>query len=592
MFSFFKKEKRIKIENPKSNIEDLIAPGALKIEPSDLRIGKKYVRTLFVFTLPRYLTSQWLSPVIMWDREMDISIFIHPADTKIVLKNLRKKVARIQAQINEEEKRGKVRDPMLEIALNDIEELRNILQEKSEKLFQMGLYINIYGNSAEELDKIENEVRALLETKMIYLKVASFRQKEGFNSVLPVAENKLMILNSLNTTPLSSIFPFVSTSLSDNKGILYGVNLHNNSLIIFNRFSLENANTVLFGKSGGGKSYCVKLEALRSLMFGTEIIIIDPEKEYKYLAEAVDGTFIDISLTSPHHINPFDLPKPREDESIGEILRSNIATLVGLLKIMLGKLTPKEESIIDKAITETYASRDITPNSEINEITPPVMGDLLTILKGMEGAEDLALRLERFVSGSYAGFFNQPTNVALNRKLIVFSIRDMEDELRPMAMYVILHYIWNIVRSELKKRILIVDEAWWMMQHPEGAAFLFSIAKRARKYYLGLTTITQDVEDFLNSQYGPPILNNSSLQMLFRQSPTSINILGKTFKLTEEEKIILQGVKVGEGLFFAGFKHAFMRVIASYTEDQIITTNPAQLLEIEKAKKELEGIEK
>jgi len=579
-------------ENNQLNVADLIAPAALKIEPGFFQLERKYGRTLFVFNYPRFLNIGWLTPLITLDREMNISLFIYPVETELILKKLRKKVAEIKSQMQMEEEKGKVRSPVLETALEDIEKIRDQLVRGVERLFKLGLYVTFYAESLKELEEIETEIRSLLETKMIYVKPATFQQEQGLVTSLPLGEDQLYVPHNFTTGPLSTLFPFVSVDLTDNKGVLYGINRHNNSLILFDRFSLENANMVVFGKSGGGKSYAIKLETLRSLMLGTDVIIIDLEKEYKYLAETVGGSFIDISLRSPHHINPFDLPIPQPDEDPASVLRSNIAVLTGLLKIMLGDLTPEEEAIIDKALIETYASRGITPLSDFTKVTPPTMKDLYTVLRNIKGAESLGVRLERYVFGTYAGFVNQPTNVSLDKNLVVFSLRDLEEELRPVAMYMILHYLWNIVKSKRKKRLAVVDEAWWIMKHKEGAEFMLSIAKRARKYWLGLTTITQDIPDFLGSPYGLPILANSSLQLLMKQSPTAIDLVAKTFNLTQEEKYMLLECNVGEGLFFAGLKHAAIKVVASYTEDQIITSDPAQLAEIEKAKKELAQEEK
>lgn len=569
------------------SIKDLVAPPGMKISSNYLQIGGKISRTLFVFTYPRYLNTNWLSPVLMLDREINVSMFIHPVETTWIMSQLKKKVAQVQAQIAERQEKGQVRDPMLETALQDIEALRNNLQQGTEKFFKFGLYLTIFANEQKELDDVENEIRALLEGKLVYIKSATFQQEQGFLSTLPLAKDELAIYTSMNTGPLSSTFPFISVNLSDNKGILYGINRHNNSLIIFDRFSLENANACVFAKSGSGKSYTIKLEVLRSLMMGTDVIIIDPENEYQYLTETVGGSYVKISLTSPHHLNPFDLPVPPKGEQPGDVLRSTVINLVGLMRIMLGGLSADEDAVLDRAIGETYASRDITPASDFSKITPPLLADLQTILKNMEGGASLATRLEKFVTGSYSGFFNQQTNVELKNKLVTFSIRDMEEELRPVAMYIVLHYIWNIIRSELKKRILVVDEAWVMMRHDDAASFLFGIAKRCRKYYLGLTTITQDVADFMTSPYGKPIVTNSSMQILLRQSPATTEIIQKTFNLTEQEKYLLLECSVGEGIFFAGLQHAAIKVIASYTEDQIITSDPRQILEIEKAKEEL-----
>ena len=573
--------------DPNMSLIDLISPGGLKINSNYIQIGEKYARTIFIFTYPQVLNTAWLSPIITLDREMNISFFINPINTNKALKELTKKSAQIQSQISLQLEKGKIRDPKLETAVESIEDLRDKLQRNAEKLFKFGLYITFFSDLPQELDKIENEIRAILENQMVYAKPAVFQQEQGFISTLPLKSDRLLVHNNLNTAPLSSTFPFISSDLTDNKGVLYGINRHNNSLILFDRFTLENANMVVFAKSGSGKSYSVKLEVLRSLMQDTEVIIVDPEKEYKYLAETVGGSFIDISLTSNNHLNPFDLPIPGPDDNPTDILRSNIINLVGLLRMMLGGLTPEEDSIIDKALAKTYAARDITAESDFSKITPPLMQDLYTILKGMTGAESLVNRLEKYVNGSYAIFFNQPTNVELDKKLIVFSIRDMEDELRPLAMYIVLRYIWNIIRSQTKKRMMVVDEAWIMMQHEDAASFLFGIAKRCRKYYLGLTTITQDISDFMKSKYGKPIVTNSSLQLLLKQSSASIEIVKETFNLTEREKYMLLESAVGEGIFFAGNKHVAIKIIASYTEDQIITSDPAQLLEIEQAKKDL-----
>jgi conjugal transfer ATP-binding protein TraC len=403
---------------------------------------------------------------------------------------------------------------------------------------------------------------------------------------LPIANDELSVNSKLNSTPLSSLFPFISFDLTSDKGILYGINRHNSSLVLFDRFSLENYNSITFAKSGSGKSYTTKLEILRTLMFDTEVIVIDPEREYEYLAEATGGRYFNISLNSEHHINPFDLPPIAEDESPAQVLRSNIINLVGLFRIMMGGLTPEEDAIIDRAITETYALKDITAEADFSKLDPPLLSDFELVLAGMEGGESLAQRLTKYTKGTWSGFINSPTNVDMNKKFVVFSVRDMEDELKPIAMYIVTHYIWNAIRKQIKKRLLVIDEAWWMMKSEDTASFLLSLAKRGRKYYLGLATITQDVDDFMKSSYGMPIITNSSIQILLKQSPSSIDKLQQVFNLTDEEKYLLLESDVGEGIFFAGIKHVAIKVIASYTEDQIITSDPSQILAIKKAKEE------
>ncbi|MEX0878058.1 MAG: ATP-binding protein [Candidatus Spechtbacterales bacterium] len=567
---------------------DIIAPPALEVTANNVKLGNTFVRTLFAFSYPRYLAENWLSPIINIDRTVDVSIFIEPADTATIMKQLQNQLTSVEAEMMEREEKGLVRDPLLEAAYENIEDLRDKMQTSEEKMFKFGLYIIIYAKSEKEVNEIENELRSILESRLVYVKPAVYQQREGFNSGLPLGLNYLNLTNSMNTSPLSSTFPFVSFDLTMDEGILYGINRHNSSLILFDRFSLENANTVILGKSGGGKSYTVKLEVLRSMMFGVDVIVIDPENEYQYLAETTGGSFFRVSLTSGDEINPFDLREPQEDEKPEELFRANIITLIGLLKIMLGDMTPEEESVLNEAIIQTYDSRDISPETpRYWEKTPPLMQDLQTVLQNMEGGASLAQRLLKYTDGVYSGFLNKQTNVSLEGQLVVFNIRDMEDELRPVAMYLIINYVWNAIRRTLKKRMLVIDEAWWMLQHHESAAFLFGIAKRARKYYLGVTTITQDIEDFSTSDYGRAIITNSSLQILMKQSPATIDQLQRIFNLTDEEKYLLLEDNVGEGLFFAGTKHVAIKVIASYIEDQIITSDPEQLLQIEESKDRL-----
>ncbi len=572
-------------------LKDVIAPSALKITPREINLGEKIVRTFFVISYPRFLNENWFAPIINLSKVFDISIFVHPIETSKILRQFQKKVAEVQSQIHSREDKGLVRDPVLDTAYQDLESLRDNLQQAQERIFDVGLYISIYGNSEAEVDKVESQMKSILDSKLVYVKPALFQQQQGYMSILPIATDILAVHSKLNSTPLSSIFPFVSFDLTSDRGILYGINRHNASLVLFDRFSLENYNSISFATSGAGKSYATKLEILRTLMFDTEVLVIDPEREYEYMAEATGGRYFNISLSSEHHINPFDLPIAREDEASSDVLRSHIVNLVGLFRIMMGGLTPEEDSVIDRAITETYALKDITAESNFADVEPPLLSDFELVLAGMEGGESLLMRLTKYTQGMWAGFINQPTNVDINKKFVVFSVRDMEDELKPVAMYIITHHIWNAVRKNLRKRLLVIDEAWWMMKSEDTASFLFGLAKRGRKYYLGLSTITQDVGDFLKSPYGLPIITNSSIQLLLKQSPSSIDIVQRTFNLTEEEKFLLLESGVGEGIFFAGLKHVAIKTIASYTEDQIITSDPSQLLSIKKAKEELAASE-
>ncbi|MBP9765694.1 MAG: DUF87 domain-containing protein [Candidatus Pacebacteria bacterium] len=568
-------------------LKDLIAPAGLKIESQSINLSGKTVKSFFVISYPRYLDDSWLAPLINLDKIFNVSLHITPLATTEMMKKFQKKVAEVESQIFTKQEKGEVRDPKLETALTDLEDLRDSLQQASEKMFEVGLYISIYGDDPEEIRKTETEIKNILESKLIYLRPALFQEAEALKTVFPFGTDELKITNQINTSPLSSFFPFLSFDLSSDRGILYGLNRHNGSLVLFDRFSLENYNSMVFATSGSGKSYYTKLEILRTLMFDTNVIIIDPEKEYEYLAESVGGRYFDISLNSNHHINPFDLPSINDTESVGEVLRSNIISLVGLLRVMLGGLSPEEDAIIDRALTETYAIKDITEETETLEgLDFPLLSDFADVLSGIEGSQSLQQRLSKYIDGVWSGFIGKPSNVDINKKLICFSIRDMEDELKPVAMYIITHFIWNEVRKELKKRLLIIDEAWIMMKNEDTASFLFGLAKRGRKYFLGLATISQDVGDFLRSPYGLPIITNSSMQLLLKQSPSSIDLVQKTFNLTDEEKYLLLESGVGEGIFFAGQKHVAIKVISSYVEDQIVTTNPAQLLEAKKKKQE------
>jgi type IV secretory pathway VirB4 component len=590
LFDFLQNNKDNKneaISNSLLTITDVIAPSAIQVGPRHINISGKLARTFYAVAYPRFLNDGWLEPILNMEKELDVSIMIHPIDTAETLKKFQKKVAEVQSQINIRAEKGEVRDPQLEAAYRNLEDLRDKLQQAEERLFNVGLYITIYSDDEAKLNKMENDIRGNLDSKMVYIKPALFKQEEGMKTMFPTATDELLVHSKFNSSPLSSFFPFTSFDLTSDNGILYGINRHNSSLVLFDRFSLTNYNSVTFATSGAGKSYSLKLEILRSLMFGTEVIVIDPEREYEYLAEATGGRFFNISLSSEHHINPFDLPPPGDDESPADVLRSQIIHLVGLFRLMLGGLTAEEETIVDLAIRETYALKDITESTNFANLEAPLLTDFEMVLAGMNGSASLISRLQKYTSGTWAGFMNQPTNVDINQKFVVFSLRDMEDEMKTIAMFIITNYIWAAIRRRLVKRLMVIDEAWWMMKSEDTASFLFSLAKRGRKYYLGIATITQDVDDFLRSPYGVPMITNSSLQFLMKQSPTAIDNIQRTFNLTDEEKFLLLESEVGEGLFFVGLKHVAIKVIASYTEDQIITSDPNQIMKIKQARREL-----
>ena len=573
-----------------TSVKDLIAPASFRVEPRLVEINGQYLATIFVINYPRYINVGWFSPVINYSSPLDVSMFFYQVKTEIILKQLRKKVGALEAQLMADAEKGAPRDPLRETALRDIERLRDDLTQGTEKFFQFSLYVTIYAKTREELESLVERLESVFGSKLVYTKRALYQAEQGFNSCLPLNNDELQISFNMNSSPIATSFPFISSELTSNDGILYGINRHNNSLIIFDRFSLQNPNSVVFATSGAGKSYAIKLEILRSLMMGTDVIIIDPENEYKYLCDAVGGAYINLSLNSESKLNPFDLPRPvGNDSRPADIIRSAVITLKGLVRLMLGELSHKEDSLVDRALIETYAKKDITPDSNLAAIEPPLMKDFEEVLAGMEGGDDLVIRLKKYTEGTFAGLFNSPSNIDVKNQLICFSVRDLEDELKPIAIYTIVNYIWNTVRSEIRKRILVIDEAWWLMQREDSAKFIFALVKRCRKYYLGVTTITQDVNDFLRSPYGQAIVTNSALQILLKQSPAGIDVIQKTFRLTDGEKYLLLEGNVGEGIFFAGNKHVAILIRASYTEDQIITSDPRQLLEIEASKKEFDA---
>lgn len=577
------------------NLRDLIAPPSLEIESGHIRLGKRFARTLYVYGYPRQIFTGWLSPLINLDEVIDISLNVYPVESRVVLENLKRKVGQLEASYTINQEKGRVRDPGLEAAIQDAEELRDKLQVGEEKFFRFALYLTLYADSLDQLEQVQRKIEGIFGQSLIYTKPATMQMEQGFNSTLPQATDQLQVVRNMNTGALSTSFPFTSAELTRNEGVLYGLNRHNNGLVLFDRFSgLENANQVVFAKSGAGKSFAVKLEALRSLMLGTEIIIIDPEDEYRQLCEAVGGSYLHVSLNSDTRINPFDLPRVVDQEEADNALRANIITLHGLLRLMMGggmvqagqsggaapgvaygALTPAEDADLDVAIINTYAKAGITNDPLTHGATPPTMNDLYQTLSEMSGnGPALAQRLRKYTTGTFSGIFSQQSNVDINNKFLVFNIRDLEDELRPVGMYIILNYIWNKVKSDIRKRILVVDEAWQLMRFEDSANFMFSVAKRARKYYLGLTTISQDVEDFLSSRMGRAVVANSSLQLLLKQAPSAVDLVADTFKLTEEEKRRLTQFPVGEGLFFAGLNHVVIRILASQTEAGLISSTP------------------
>ena len=552
------------------SIKDMIAPSFIEVDFNHLKIDDKFYRTLYVTAYPRYVSANWLYSLITFDHPLYISMFIYPTESKTVLDELKRKIGEMEASIESEIKAGKVVDPTTQVALDDALSLQAELAKGSERFFQFGLYITIPADSKEELDNITKEVDSSLSSILIIAKQATLEQEEGFKSTVPMFVDKVAVWRNMDTTSLSMTFPFSTAALTRNEGILYGMNQHDGSLIIFDRFTLENANSVILGKSGGGKSFFVKMEAFRLLMMGIDVIILDPENEYQKLTQSMGGEFVVFSTTSQYKINPFDLISETVEP---DELSNKILDLHSLIRVIMGdEISPSQDALLDRALVMTYRNVGITQDPATFKLPAPLLEDLYKVFMGMETpeAKEMANRLEKFVMGSAAGIFNQKSNFDIKNHFTVFGIRDLEENLRPVAMYIVLDYIWNKVRRDKKKRVLIVDEAWYLIKHKDSGAYLHNFAKRARKYHLGLTTITQDVEDFLSTEEGKAIVTNSSMQIILKQSTAAVDKITDTFYLTGGEKHFLLSAGVGEGLFFAGQSHVGFRGIASDEEKSMI----------------------
>ena len=593
MFNFFNKKTSIvdnaqenvksailnvQLDSSAANVQNTIAPPALEVDFSHLKIGDTYVRTLFAVGYPRYVSDNWLSPLINFNHSLDISMFIYPSDSKDTIDQLRRRIAEMEAEISSDIQRGRIPQAATQAGLEDAKTLQDQLVKGVERFYQFSLYVTISADNLKELNTLTAQIKSTLGSLLILTKVASLTMEDAFKTTLPYAKDKLLITRNMDTTALSTTFPFTSSELSDNKGILYGINAHNESLVIFDRFSLENANMLVLATSGSGKSYFVKLEILRSLMFDTETIILDPENEYEMICKVVGGNYISFSVNSQHKINPFQLAHPKDSSE--DEMGYKYLFLQSLLKIMLGQMTPSEDAVLNRALTLTYRQKGITEDPATHHLEAPRLEDLYRALIGMEenNARDLAARLEKYVMGSTKGIFDQQSNIDLDSKVTVFTLRELADEIRPIVMFMILDYIWTKVRHDLKRRLLVVDEAWVLMRYEDSAKILQGFVKRARKYYLGVTIISQNVDDFLGSAYGKAIVTNSALQMLLKQSTAAINQIADTFYLSQGERHMLLSAGIGEGLFFAGPNHVAIRVVSSPDEHALASTKPADVI--------------
>jgi hypothetical protein len=560
---------------------DKIAPSSLEVDFNDIKINDTYVRTIFVTDYKKAYPGL-LESLINYEEPIDIAMYYYPISTKDIVDKIRRKIAELEAQLNLELEGGRVPNAYAKVALQDALRQQEELASGAEKYFHFGLYITIKAQTMQALNNLTSVVISDLSSKEMTTKIPTLKMENAFKSSLPYAFDRIRTTRNMDTSSIAMTFPFTSSDLSQEKGILYGINTYNRGLVVFDRFSMPNANMVVLASSGGGKSYFVKLEVLRSLMLGTECIVIDPENEYEELAKTVGGAYVSFSQDGKNKLNPFELPAgadSNEDE-----LRLKELSLQGFFKILFGSMSTRGTAILDRAIRMAYREKGISNDKATFVNEPPRMEDLYKTLRAMEEgeAQEMALKLERFLVGSAAGIFDKRTNIEIINSFTVFSIRDLSEELRPLAMYLMLDFIWTKIKRERKRRILAIDEAWILMKYPDSALFINSVAKRARKYYLGLTTITQDVSDFLGTDYGRAIVTNSSIQILFRQSPVALQTLGSTFDLSEGEKAYLQSVPPGQGLFFAGNNHVSIDVKASPTEHAIVTSNPIELENLKK----------
>jgi type IV secretory pathway VirB4 component len=590
----FKKEEKKKIALPGEltafeKVKELLAPPGAEFSTNYFQIGNIYGRSFLILDYPSYLFSGWLEKIINLDEAFNLGLYFYPLETGAVLKQLEKQLARISAQISERETAGKVRSPELETAYRNVEELRDLLVQAQERMLNVGLYLTIFANDKKELEQKTNKIIKILESILIAVKPVMFQQKEAFFTTLPLCLDEIKTNYQINSSTASSFFPFISSELVDESGVFFGINLQNAGFVILDRWRYENPHLVILARSGAGKSYTTKLEVMRNLMLGTDVLILDPENEYQSIAEIYNGSFISLSLKGEANFNPFDLPPVLPNEEPLDVYKEHIADLISFCQLIIGeKLSSEDLAILDQALNQTYALFNILPDQDFSKIERfPTLNDLEKVLGGLVGGSELASKFYPYTQGNFSGFINKPTSVELEKRLIVFGFRDLPEILRPIGMFVVLNYILNRVRREMKKRLVIIDEAWWIMRQEAGAEFLLNAVKRGRKYNLAITTITQDVEDFLNSSYGRPIITNSAIVFLMKQSPATIDICGQAFALSEGEKQFLLQAERGQGLILVGQRKIPVYILASYAEDQIIKTRPEQLIALKKAKEAL-----
>ncbi len=560
------------------DLVDLISYAGLKEFSSYLELDGKYLRTLFISGFPYIATTGWLNNLINFSHSVDISYHIELVDPLLAIPKLTRKITELESRRRVMLQQGKIVGSEVLDPLDSAINLKDRILRGQEKLFQFSIYITISEDSLLELDKTTRLLEATLATKLFYIKTASFQQLDGLQTMLPRGENLLSQKRNLDSSSAALTFPFISSEFVQESGVLYGINRSNNSLVILDRFSLNNANSITFAQSGSGKSYFAKVEILRNLMQKTKVIVIDPEREYKQLSDSLAGTYTKLSLGSKEKINPFDfsLSSYGSTHSLGE----HIQDLTEVLSLMCEGFSIEEKAIIDKALIKTYKKFGWTLRSKKAQgKSYPLLKDLYEILK-LDGETKLVAKFEKFVKGSLATVFNSQTNIELKNRLIIFDIKDLPESLRQIMLVIVANFVYNQVKRAPQKRLLVIDEGWLLLEHEESARFVSGLTRRARKYFLGVSIITQQASDFLNNTYGKAIASQTSLRILMRQDTTTIKSVVEEFKLSEYEENFLLTCDKGEAIIIADQNHIAIKIIASEKEHPLITTDPSEVYRV------------
>ena len=558
------RQKELNITFGEQDAVDVLSYAGLEENIDHLNIDGVYMRTLYISGYPFVANSGWMDSLINFNHDTDISYHIHEVSALSALPKLHRKITELESTKRAMMRAGKIVGSEITDPLESAMELRDKIQRGQEKLFQMSIYICLRAESLEELNKITKLLEATMSARLFYSKVARYQQLEALQSILPRAEDQLAQKRNLDSSSAALTFPFMSSELVQESGILYGVNKSNNSLVILDRFSLHNANSITFAQSGAGKSYTTKVEILRQLMQGTRVIVIDPEREYKRLTESVSGTYIKLSARSKQKINPFDLATTFSKASD---LSEHTQDLMEVIGLMAEGLTSREKAAVDKTILKIYRQA---------KTKQPLLEDLYAELHKLSQLK-LCEKLEKYISGSLADVFNAQTNIELDNRLVIFDIKDLPESLRQIMMLIISNFVKNQVMAKPEKRLLIIDEGWLLLEHEESARFVAGLVRRARKYYLGVSIISQQANDFLKSDYGRAIASQSALRILMRQDTTTIKGVVSEFNLSEYEQSFLLTCERGDALIIADQNHVAVKVVASEKEHPLITTNPAEL---------------